>query len=121
VGVLLLALIGAFLVTSNNNQGTNVASNPPAANGAANGAVQNTVVADAPTAAAAGSDPPRMSLETFKKLYDDPATRPPIYDVRAVESYNEGHIAGSKSLPEADVDARFAEVPKDKLVILYCQ
>ena len=74
-----------------------------------------------PTQAASGSDPPRMSLESFKQLYDDPAKRPMIIDVRAADNYAQGHIAGAISLPEADVDTRFKEIPKDSLVIAYCQ
>ncbi len=68
-----------------------------------------------------GDSPPRMSLEAFKALYDDPAKRPLIIDVRAAETYSSGHIAGAISFPEADVDARIAELPKDKLIVAYCQ
>jgi len=125
VGLLLVALIVVFVVTSNNNNANNppqnnVAANPPATSAPAadNGQPADTAP---PAPAATGSDPPRISLETFKKLYDDPKTRPPIYDVRAIETYQQGHIVGSLSLPEADVDTRYQEVPKDKLVVLYCQ
>ena len=64
---------------------------------------------------------PRMPIDEFKALYDDPAKRPIILDVRAKQSYDEGHIAGSISFPEADVPTRVAELPKDKLIIAYCQ
>lgn len=64
---------------------------------------------------------PRMPIEEFKALYDNPATRPIILDVRAKQAYDEGHIAGAISFPEADVPARVAELPKDKLIIAYCQ
>jgi hypothetical protein len=70
---------------------------------------------------AAGSDPPRMPLDQFKALYDNPSTRPMIIDVRAAASFDEGHIAGALSFPEADVDTRVNEIPKDKLVVAYCQ
>jgi peroxiredoxin len=66
-------------------------------------------------------DPPRMPLEEFKLLYDDPAMRPLILDVRSKEAYDEGHIAGAISFPEADVDKRVSELPKDRLIIAYCQ
>jgi len=62
-----------------------------------------------------------MSLETFKKLYDDPTQRPMIIDVRDAQTYAQGHITGAISFPEADVDTRFKEIPKDKLVVAYCQ
>jgi hypothetical protein len=64
---------------------------------------------------------PRMTLEDFKKLYDDPAKRPIIIDVRAKEAYDAGHIEGAISFPEADVDTRVGELPKNKLVVAYCQ
>jgi rhodanese-related sulfurtransferase len=75
----------------------------------------------APTPGQVSGDPPRMPLETFKALYDDPAKRPLIIDVRSAETYDSGHIAGAISFPEADVDARIAELPKDKLIVAYCQ
>jgi 3-mercaptopyruvate sulfurtransferase SseA len=64
---------------------------------------------------------PRMPIDQFKALYDNPATRPVIIDVRAKQSYDEGHIAGAISFPEAEADARIAELPKDRLIIAYCQ
>jgi hypothetical protein len=65
--------------------------------------------------------PPRIPLAEFKALYDDPARRPYIIDVRAIESYQAGHIKGAISFPEADVDARVGELPRDKLIVAYCQ
>jgi rhodanese-related sulfurtransferase len=62
-----------------------------------------------------------MTLEDFKKLYDDPAKRPIIIDVRAKETYDAGHIKGAISFPESDIDTRVGELPKDKLVVAYCQ
>jgi hypothetical protein len=74
-----------------------------------------------PNAPAAGTDVPRMSLEEFKALYDDPSKRPVIIDVRPKETFDEGHIEGAISFPDADVDSRVAELPKDRTVIAYCQ
>jgi rhodanese-related sulfurtransferase len=54
-------------------------------------------------------------------LYDDPAKRPIILDVRAKETFDAGHITGAESFPEADVDTRVSELPKDKLIVAYCQ
>jgi hypothetical protein len=68
-----------------------------------------------------GGDPPRITLQEFKALYDDPAKRPIILDVRAPASYEEGHIKGAISFPEVDVDRRVGELPKDKLIVAYCQ
>jgi len=71
--------------------------------------------------AAAGGEPPRISLQEFKALYDDPAKRPIILDVRTLSAYRQGHIKGAISFPEADVDKRAGELPKDKLIVAYCQ
>ncbi len=73
------------------------------------------------TAAATGADVPRMPLDAFKKLYDNPATRPLIIDVRAVDAFDQGHITGAISFPESDIPTRVGELPKDKLIIAYCQ
>jgi hypothetical protein len=63
----------------------------------------------------------RVDLSVFKKMYDDPAERPLILDVRDLDTYRAGHIAGAVSFPEADVDARVNELPKDQVIIAYCQ
>ncbi len=120
VVVLLLGLMVVFLGLNGNNSGTpstnaQAGTNPTAA--APAGVV--TVVANAPTASA--SDPPRMPLADFKALYDDPAKRPLILDVRAVDAFDQGHIPGAISFPEADVDARINELPKNRLIVAYCQ
>jgi 3-mercaptopyruvate sulfurtransferase SseA len=109
VASVLIIMAGIVLVSNNLSRPGTTITNPGSS-------TQPTTAPVAP-----GSDPPRMSLETFKKLYDDPAQRPMIIDVRAVESYQAGHIKGSISFPESDVDARVSEIPKDKLVIAYCQ
>jgi len=89
--------------------------------------VETTIIVEEPPAftptpaPATQIDPPRMPLEEFKALYDDPATRPLILDTRSKEAYDEGHIAGAISFPEADVDTRVGELPKDRLIIAYCQ
>ena len=43
-----------------------------------------------------------------------------IYDVRDQHSYDTNHVKGAKLVPYAEVAARAAEFPKDKLVITYC-
>jgi hypothetical protein len=81
-----------------------------------------TTVATQPTSTPTEeSPPPRMSLQDFKALYDDPAKRPLIIDVRDPDTYAEGHIEGAISFPESDVDARVGELPRDRLIVAYCQ
>ena len=73
------------------------------------------------TPAANTGTPPRMALAEFKTLYDDPVKRPIIVDVRAVDFYAQGHIPGAISVPQSDLGAQLAKLPKDKLIVAYCQ
>ena len=66
------------------------------------------------------TDVPRMSMDDFKALYDDPAKRPVIIDVRSASGYDAGHIKGSISFPEEQIATLVSQLPKDKLVIAYC-
>ena len=65
--------------------------------------------------------PPRISLSAFKTLYDDPAQRPLILDVRGADQYAVGHIPGAQSFPESELDLREATLPTNRLIIAYCQ
>ena len=66
------------------------------------------------------ADVPRMSMEDFKALYDDPAKRPIIIDVRTASGYDAGHIKGAISFPEEQIATLVSQLPKDKLVVAYC-
>jgi 3-mercaptopyruvate sulfurtransferase SseA len=66
-------------------------------------------------------DPPRMQLGDFKALYDDPATRPIIIDTRNEAAFAEGHIPGAILFPSTEVENNVATLPKDKLIVAYCQ
>jgi hypothetical protein len=66
-------------------------------------------------------EPARMSIEEFITLYEDPANRPIIVDVRSTTAYEEGHIAGAVSIPDAETESRLSDLPKDKLIVAYCQ
>jgi predicted sulfurtransferase len=110
-------MVVVFLISSGSGPGggqqpTAVAGNT-ATVVAVNGTAQDTTPTEEPA--------PRMALADFKKLYDDPKKRPLIIDVRAKENYDAGHIEGAISFPESDVDTRVSELPKDKLVVAYCQ
>jgi hypothetical protein len=43
-----------------------------------------------------------------------------IIDVRGTQFYQESHAAGAISLPEEELPAQIAQLPKDKSLILYC-
>ncbi len=42
-----------------------------------------------------------------------------IVDVRSAEEFQESHIAGAVSLPLTQLEARFAELPRQGLLVLY--
>lgn len=41
-------------------------------------------------------------------------------DVRSKAEYDRGHIKGALSFPKSEVQTRFGELPKNKLIIAYC-
>lgn len=43
-----------------------------------------------------------------------------VVDVRDRDSYNAGHIPGSKVVPVAEVQDRLDEFPRDKMIVTYC-
>ena len=75
----------------------------------------------AATAGPTAEPAPRLALADFKALYDTPATRPLILDVRSQAAYDEGHIVDAISFPETDVDTRVGELPHNRLIVAYCQ
>jgi hypothetical protein len=120
IGALVVGLMVVIFLLTTNNGGVGNSNNPVA--GVANTPVAPLDVSGQIGTPAPTEEPaPRMPMEQFKALYDDPAKRPFIVDVRPKASYDEGHIAGAASIPEAEVDARIAEFPKDRLIIAYCQ
>ena len=44
-----------------------------------------------------------------------------VLDVRPVEEYRTGHIAGAVSIPLAELKNRIAELPRDQEIIAYCR
>jgi rhodanese-related sulfurtransferase len=44
-----------------------------------------------------------------------------VLDVRPEGEYHAGHIAGARSVPLAELKARFREIPKDQEVVAYCR
>jgi hypothetical protein len=125
IGALVVGLmVVVFLIAQNNGSGNtnNTSGNTSGGNLQVSG--NTPVTSDSNSQAVATPDPnaaPRMSLADFKKLYDNTANRPLILDVRAKDAFDAGHIRGSISFPEADVDTRIKELPKDKLIVAYCQ
>jgi hypothetical protein len=43
-----------------------------------------------------------------------------VYDTRPRAAYDQEHIKGALSMPHEEVDARAAELPRDKTLVFYC-
>lgn len=43
-----------------------------------------------------------------------------LVDLRDPASYQESHIAGARNIPEETLMERLWELPKDKMIVLYC-
>lgn len=117
-GLLALLVVGVFavvLMLSNNS------NPPPAAVVPTTGPVDPNQPTTAPVDPAGA--PPRIGLVEFKSIYDDPAQKANllVIDVRAKASYDAGHIKDAQSYPEAEIDALAVKLPKDKLIVAYCQ
>jgi rhodanese-related sulfurtransferase/DNA-binding transcriptional ArsR family regulator len=44
-----------------------------------------------------------------------------VVDVRPEVEYRQGHIAGARSIPIAELERRLAELPRDREVVAYCR
>ncbi len=61
---------------------------------------------------------PRVSVqETYEAVKNGQAI---LLDTRSLESYQQGHAAGSISFPLAEVESRLGELVKDQWYITYC-
>jgi 3-mercaptopyruvate sulfurtransferase SseA len=43
-----------------------------------------------------------------------------VIDVRGEAAYKAGHIKGAIMIPVADVEKRYGEIPRGKLIVTYC-
>jgi hypothetical protein len=67
-------------------------------------------------------DLPRISAEELKIVYDnrEPLT---LVDVRPKDLFDTGYIPGARNIPnepETDSINRLTQLPKDRLIVLYC-
>ncbi len=65
-----------------------------------------------------GVEPDFLYLSQFADEIRD-GKKPIIIDVRTGEEYGEAHILGSISLPLSGFSNHLAEIPKNRLVVLY--
>ena len=73
------------------------------------------VLAQTPTSA---DQAPRVEASEVKRLAEKGEAV--IVDVRGKDAWDTGHAQGAIHIPEAQVLSRLAELPKDKLIALYC-
>jgi predicted sulfurtransferase len=65
-------------------------------------------------------DPERISPKDLKTLLDKKDGDVVVVDVRDKGSYAAGHLPGAISIPEAEIQNRHQELPRDKTIVLYC-
>ena len=63
-------------------------------------------------------DAKRIGVQDAKRQVD--AGKALIVDVRALADFEIEHVAGAINIPNWLIVDRMAELPKDKLIILYC-
>jgi len=66
----------------------------------------------------AATDVPRISVEDAKKEFD--AGVAVIVDSRGEQAYAQEHITGSINIPGGSAEEKFAALPKDKKIFVYC-
>ena len=77
------------------------------------------VAAAAQAATPATSDQaPRVEAAEVKRLADKGEVV--LVDVRGEDAWKAGHAQGAIHIPEAQVLSRLKDLPKDKLIALYC-
>jgi 3-mercaptopyruvate sulfurtransferase SseA len=89
---------------------------------------QTKVIQTSPKGSAVMTPVPMVqgSLESARRIQRDEAIKlvkkhkAVFVDVRSMESYVDGHIAGALSIPESQLIQRLREVPAGTMIITYC-
>ena len=61
-----------------------------------------------------------VGIGEFKKVVADTATDKVIVDVRGTEETSEGMFANAINIPLDEIEKRFSELPKDKVLLVHC-
>jgi len=64
-------------------------------------------------------EPKRISNVEVKQILDQ-KKEIVIVDVRGINAYKSGHIPTSISMSSGEIVSRHKELPKNKLIVLYC-
>lgn len=113
---LIVLLAGCGASDTGAEQVVQVTPAPPAEGQAPSNTLPPT--AATPVAALTAKDVQRITLADAKSLLDNGTAV--LLDARSARAYSSEHAAGAISLPEAEVIARFGELPADKVLIFYC-
>jgi len=62
----------------------------------------------------------KIKEEQLKTLVDSNSQDIYILDIRSAEDYAKGHIKGAHNIPFKEVGKDLANLPKDKIIIVYC-
>jgi rhodanese-related sulfurtransferase len=60
-----------------------------------------------------------VDLAELRRLVEDGTVT--LLDVRPELEYRQGHIAGARSIPVAELERRLSELPRDREVVAYCR
>ena len=86
--------------------------------GKSNSQAQNTNTAPTVTSTPYADGARRITIKELESLMKDGKVF--IVDVRTQDSFNEGHIPGSKLIPTGEILNHLKELPRDKLIVTYC-
>lgn len=64
--------------------------------------------------------PGEISIDAFQKFLDAVPADTVVIDVRNRDELEDGVIKGSLNIPAEDMEKRFAELPRDKKIVAYC-
>ncbi|MEI6208935.1 MAG: rhodanese-like domain-containing protein [Desulfuromonadales bacterium] len=64
--------------------------------------------------------PGEINLDEFKKFATDPPSNVMIIDPRTASEGKAGMLKSAKLIPAEELKDRLAEIPKDKLIVFYC-
>ncbi len=79
------------------------------------------VFARAAHAAHGGVPTVAMTEPDYLKWLIDSRQPVVVVDLRKPQEFRGGHLPGAISVPLAELDRRFAEIPTSPMVVLYCQ
>ena len=60
----------------------------------------------------------RITIDELEALIKDKSVF--VLDVRSQDSYDAGHIPGSRLIPAGEVQNHLKELPRDKMIVTYC-